>query len=151
MTTSSEKEISLEVNLQALFLQKAFLEMNVKEVKGKNHNPRIIQYHKVTSLGASTDEIPWCSSFANFIVKRCGVEGTGSAMARSWENWGESLDKPIPGCLVVLKRGDNPLYGHVTFFLYETKKNIYCLGGNQGDSVAISSYSKSRVVCYRAA
>lgn len=133
----------------ANFLQTALMEMNVKEIKGKNHNPRILQYHKSTSLKASTDEIPWCSSFANFIVIKCGVEGTNSALARSWEKWGKELKKPIPGCIVVLKRGDDPKYGHVTFYLYETKKYIYCVGGNQGDSVSIVAYPKSKLVCYR--
>ena len=133
----------------SLFLQKAFQEMNVKEIKGKNHNPRILQYHKFTSLKASTDEIPWCSAFENFIVQKCGNNGTNSAMARSWEKWGKELKKPIPGCIVVLSRGENPMYGHCGFYLYETKKNIYIIGGNQGDAVSIMAYPKSRLVCYR--
>lgn len=133
----------------AKFLQEAFKEMNVKEVKGKNHNPRILQYHNSTSLKASTDEIPWCASFANFIIMKCGVIGTNSAMARSFEDWGNSLEKPIPGCIVVFSRGDNPDFGHVSFYLYETKKYIYCLGGNQGDAVAITPYLKTKLVCYR--
>lgn len=131
------------------FLQKAFIEMNVKEIKGKNHNSRILHYHNHTKLRASSDEIPWCSSFANFVVEKCGVRGTNSALARSWENWGYKIEKPVPGCIVVLSRGTNPMYGHVGFYLYETKKNIYVLGGNQGDAVAISPYPKSRLVSYR--
>ena len=133
----------------AKFLQEAFKEMNVKEVKGKNHNPRILQYHNSTSLKASTDEIPWCSAFTNFIVQKCKAKGTDSAMARSWEKWGKLLKKPVPGCLVVLSRGADPKFGHVAFYLYETKKNIYVIGGNQGDAVSISSYPKSKLVCYR--
>lgn len=135
--------------MEAKFLQAAFLEMNVKEVKGKNHNPRILHYHKFTKLKASTDEIPWCSSFGNFIVIKCGSKGTNSAMARSWQYWGREVEKPIPGCLVVLKRGDNPRYGHVGFYLYETSKNIILIGGNQSDAVSITPYSKTRLVCYR--
>jgi len=133
----------------ALFLQKAFLEMNVKEVKGKNHNPRILQYHNSTKLKASTDEVPWCSAFVNFITKGYGIKGTESAMARSWETWGKKLDKPIPGCIVIFSRGVNPTYGHVAFYLYENKKNIFCIGGNQNDSVSIAQIPKSRLVCYR--
>lgn len=131
------------------FLQIAFGEMNVKEVKGKNHNPRILQYHNATSLKASTDEVPWCSAFANWVIKKSGLEGTNSALARSWEKWGKELKKPIPGCLVVLSRGSNPVFGHITFYLYETSKYVYCIGGNQGDAVSIARYLKSRVVCYR--
>lgn len=135
----------------ALILQTAFKEMNVKEVKGKNHNPRILLYHNATNLKASTDEVPWCSSFMNWIVIKCGIEGTKSAMARSWETWGMYLLKPVPGCIVVLDRGLDPKFGHVAIFLYETKKNIYVIGGNQADSVNISSYPKSRLVTYRSA
>ena len=139
----------MEKNKLALFLQKAFKEINVQEVKGDKHNPRILYYHKFTSLGASTDEIPWCSSFLNFIAVKCGERGTDSAMARSWEDWGKYLTTPVPGCVVVFERGPDPKKGHVSLYLYETKKYIYCLGGNQGDAVAISPYPKSRLVCYR--
>lgn len=133
----------------ALFLQRAFQEMNVKEIKGKNHNPRILQYHNSTSLKASTDEVPWCSSFVNYILKQCGVDGTNSAWARSFESWGKSPKKPIPGCVTVLKRGEDETKGHVGFYLYETKKYIYLLGGNQGDEVNITPYPKSRLIGYR--
>lgn len=135
--------------MEAKFLQTAFLEMNVKEIKGKNHNPRILQYHNATQLKASSDEVPWCSAFLNFIVERCHVVGTDSAMVRSFERWGKLLKKPIPGCIAVLSRGDNPDFGHGGFYLYETKKNIVLLAGNQGDSVCIASFPKSRLICYR--
>ena len=135
--------------MEAQFLELAFLEAGTKEIKGKNHNPRILQYHKFTSLGASTDEIAWCSSFANFVVMKAGGTGTNNAMARSWENWGLSIEKPVPGCLVIFSRGADPRYGHVAFFLGESKTHIYVLGGNQGDSVSIAKYPKSRLVCYR--
>ncbi len=131
------------------FLQHAFKEMNVKEIPGKNHNPRILHYHKYTSLKASTDEVPWCSSFVNYVVMRSGVLGTNSAMARSFEKWGKEIDKPIPGCIVVFSRGSDQRFGHVAIFLYETKKNIYVIGGNQSDSVSIAYYPKSKFVCYR--
>lgn len=138
-----------KVSMEANFLQAAFQEMNVKEIKGKNHNPRILQYHKATNLKASTDEVPWCSAFVNFIVQKSDYVGTDSALARSWEHWGNELDRPVPGCVVVLSRGSNPKFGHVGFYLYETKKNIVLLGGNQGDAVSIGSYLKSRLICYR--
>ncbi|MGR2462212.1 hypothetical protein ACUX4R_25305, partial [Salmonella enterica] len=39
-------------------------ELGVKEYSGKfNNNPRILEYHKTTSLGASEDEVSWCASF----------------------------------------------------------------------------------------
>jgi len=133
----------------ANFLQEAFKEMNVKEIAGKNHNPRVLQYHNATSLKASTDEVPWCSSFVNFIAQKCGDKGTNSAAARSWEKWGKKLSKPVPGCIVVFSRGSNPAFGHVAFYLYESNNNIYVLGGNQSNKVCIAPYAKSRLICYR--
>lgn len=133
----------------ALMLQNAFIEMNVKEVKGKNHNPRILHYHNFTSLKASTDEIPWCSSYLNFIVIKSGGTGTNSAMARSWENWGKELKKPVPGCIGVFSRGSDKRFGHVAIYLYETKKYIYVIGGNQSDMVSVTPIAKSRLVGYR--
>ena len=79
--------------MEAQFLQTAFVEMNVKEIKGKNHNPRILHYHKFTNLKASTDEVPWCSSYENYVVIKSGAKGTNSAMARSWERWGYDTNK----------------------------------------------------------
>lgn len=134
---------------EAKFLQLAFKEMNVKEVKGRNHNPRILHYHNFTSLKASADEVPWCSSFVNFVLAKAGYYGTGSALARSFDRWSQPLDKPVPGCVTVFSRGDNSGFGHVAFFLYETKKSITVIGGNQGDAVSIASYPKSRLVGYR--
>lgn len=138
------------MNYSAEFLQAALMEMNVREVKGKNHNPRILQYHKATSLKASADEVPWCASYMNFIIEeKCGVKGTNSAAARSFETWGKELQFPNPGCVVVLSRGSNPAYGHVGFYLYESNDKIYIVGGNQNNSVSIEGYKKSRLVSYR--
>lgn len=147
--TEIKKRPNVDNNKLAEFLEEAFKEMNVKEIKGSNHNPRIIQYHKSTSLKASTDEIPWCSSFANHVIKKRKVEGTNSAWARSFETWGDPLLKPVPGCIAVFKRDENPTHGHVSFYLYETNKYIYCIGGNQGDAVSIAPYPKSKLICYR--
>lgn len=47
------------------------------------HNKRIIEYHAVTTLKATTDETPWCSSFVNWVVKQAGYKGTDSALAKS--------------------------------------------------------------------
>lgn len=133
----------------AMFLQIAFKEMNVKEIKGKNHNPRILHYFNHTSLRASNDETPWCAAFVNYVIDRAGSQGTNSARARSFESWGLPLSRPTPGCIAVYNRGDNSDFGHVNFYLYETKKYIYGIGGNQDDSVCITKLPKNRLICYR--
>ncbi len=66
----------------------------VEELPGAAHNPRILEYHRTTTLGhgaASKDETPWCSSFVNFCMVMSGFRGTNSASARSWLKWGSGL------------------------------------------------------------
>jgi len=78
-------------------LQKILLtakkEIGIREILGIKHNKRILEYHQATSLKASEDEVSWCASFANFILKQCGISGTYSAMARSFLNFGQSIFK----------------------------------------------------------
>lgn len=115
--------------------------------KSVGENKRIIEYHMVTTLKASTDEVPWCSSFVCWCLEKAGVESTRSAWARSFLNWGAKLDKPRSGCIVVFTRGTNS--GHVGFYIGETKTTIKVLGGNQSNAVNISVYSKDRLLGYR--
>ena len=121
----------------------------VKEIRGSEHNPRVLEYHSATSLKATDDETPWCSSFVNWCVKQAGLKGTNSAAARSWLNWGAELDSPKEGCIVVLSRGNNPWQGHVGFFVDVREGKILILGGNQSNEVNISYYSGSRLLSYR--
>lgn len=125
------------------------LESGVEEISGKEHNPKIIEYHQTTSLKATDDETSWCSSFVNWCVEVSGFQGTKSAAARSWLNWGESLNEPREGCIIVFKRGNKPWQGHVGFYIGSQDNHILVLGGNQGNEVNISSYPKSRLLGYR--
>lgn len=128
----------------------AYRETGVKEIMGDEHHMRILEYHQVTDLQAKTDEVPWCSAFICWCMEKCAIPSTRSALARSWLNWGIELEKPKEGCVVVLWRGrkDGPS-GHVGLFVKETEKSVYVLGGNQDNSVRLSSYSKERVLGYR--
>jgi len=132
------------------WLAVAFDEVGTKEIPGDGHNPRIVEYHQATSLKATSDEVPWCSSFANWVVKQAGIKGTGSAAARSWMTWGRPLSTPVYGCIVVMKRGKNPGAGHVGFFVASLGDNhIRVLGGNQSDAVNIATFRRSSVLSYR--
>jgi len=125
-------------------------ELGVQEVAGEGDNPRILEYASFTTLRARKDSVPWCASFANWICNRVGMKGTGFANARSFLTWGVKLDKPILGCVVVLKRGKPPA-GHVTFCDHQDISNgiVRCVGGNQGDRVRVSRYPISDVLGYR--
>jgi lysozyme len=129
-------------------------EIGVTEVTGKlRNNARILEYHRSTMLGgalAAKDETPWCSSFVNWCISNSGFKGTNSAMARSWLGWGEKLETPREGCIVVFQRPRaGPKAGHVGFFVRETAARIRVLGGNQSNQVKESSYGKDDLLGYR--
>ncbi|AYP28396.1 baseplate hub subunit and tail lysozyme [Serratia phage vB_SmaA_3M] len=125
-------------------------EIGVKEYSGKfNNNPRIIEYHKTTSLGASEDEVSWCASFVGWCLLKAGYTSTKSALARSYMSWGVALSEPRYGAIVVFRRGNNPTFGHVTFVQKFDSQYLYCLGGNQSDQVKVSRFPRSSVLGYR--
>lgn len=124
-------------------------EMGTQEQPGPTDNPRIIAYHATTTLHATTDEVPWCSSFVSWCIEQAGIRGTRSAAARSWLTWGEGLEHPILGCIVVLSRGSNPAAGHVGFWMEEQTGRVQLLGGNQGNAVSLSTFDAARILGYR--
>ncbi len=124
-------------------------ELGTDEIPGPVHNERILEYHSTTTLNASDDETPWCSSFVNWCMEKAGIEGTDSAAARSWTRWGTKLTSPKKGCIVVYSSRRGPTSGHVGFFDRIEGNHIVTLGGNQRDSVNYSSYPKGRLLGYR--
>ena len=87
--TQINTQSASELVFDAPWYNIAQAEMGVKEILGASkNNQRILDYHATTTLGAKTDEVPWCSSFVNWVMKQAGIEGTNNAMAKSWMNWG---------------------------------------------------------------
>ncbi|EDN67077.1 conserved hypothetical protein [Beggiatoa sp. PS] len=127
-------------------IAKRELERGVREIPGRIHNPRIVEYHQSTTYRATTDEVPWCSSFVNWCMQQAGIKGTKNARAASWLNWGQKLNSPRPGCVVVVKTSSSH---HVAFYDSIARNRILLLGGNQSDQVKISRYSKSSLRAYR--
>ena len=113
-------------------------------------NPRITEYHRGTNVEGYDDKAAWCSSFINWVFTESGYQGTGSALARSWLEWGQEISKPRTGCVVILER-ENPQgwQGHVGLFIKIEENRIYLLGGNQLDSVREHNYPLSSVLGYR--
>ncbi len=117
-------------------------ELGVKEIFGSKHNKRILEYHKVSG-GFSTDEVPWCASFVNWVMKQAGYTTVSApARAKSWENFGKKITTPIYGSIGVKSRKGG---GHVAFIVGKSEdgKYYYMLGGNQHDEVNITKYKKS--------
>jgi len=140
------------------WLEIAEAELGQKEVRG-GENPRILEYHASTTLNAREDEIPWCASFVNWCVTQAGLIGTNSAAAISFASWGQRLTEPRGGCVVVIrqrKNGTDQATGsssgnHVAFFQKIEDNRIFLLGGNQSDSVKVSSFGliSYDVIAYR--
>lgn len=92
-------------------------------------NPRILEYLESTTYdGRLTDEVPWCSAFVNWCVTKAGLQGTNSASASSWLNWGQKLDQPRLGCITVFNH-------HVGFYAGAAGDRLLLLGGNQSNAV----------------
>lgn len=130
-----------------------------KEIPGPEYNAFIVECHQTTTLKATDDETPWCSSAVNWSMRKAGIPGTDSAAAISWKDWGVNLDLPREGCVVVIrqrKKGTDKATGsssgyHVALFVKVEDNRIYLLGGNQSDMVKVSSFGLSsyEVIAYR--
>lgn len=138
----------------------AVAEIGVKELAGPAmNNKRILEYHKTTSLNVKNDEVPWCSSFVNWVMIQAGIEGTNNALAKSWVTWGQATKVPSKGDVIVIKKknetsdaatGSYSGY-HVGFFVEANIAAIVILGGNQRDQVKESAFPRQKyeVVAYR--
>lgn len=130
------------------WLQVARGELGTKEIKGPQHNPRILEYLKSVGI-SSGDETPWCAAFARWALDKAGVSTTGiNGLARSFTRSPAftKIDKLEYGCIVVFGRSSSPTYGHVGFYVGSQGGRIQVLGGNQSDSVSIGGFSSSRLV-----
>ncbi|CAL2105483.1 conserved hypothetical protein [Tenacibaculum sp. 190524A02b] len=133
-------------------LKIALSQYGVEEIKGKKDNPQIVKYF--TEIGFNgeklKDETAWCSAFANWVAKKAGKVISGKLNARSWLKVGAIVNNPIIGDVVILWRESPKSWkGHVGFFIKETSRYVYLLGGNQGNKVSIAKYPKNRVLGYR--
>ncbi len=135
-------------------IARAELALDIREVPGGSHNPRIVMYHATTKDGAAADEVAWCSSFMNYCVEQAGMVGTDSKWAMSWHDsrWGlEVTGTPRDGDIVVWRRREQSASGaikggHVAFWVGDAGDGVTILGGNQSNRVKISTYPKKGVM-----
>lgn len=129
----------------------AFTQHGIREIPGAKAHPQIVAYHKTTTLHATSDEVPWCSAFQNWCLLSVHLQGTGSAKARSWLDWGVPLLRPRLGCIVVLQsplRG--PEAGHVgMYWMNRSSSELWLYGGNQDNVVGLKSYPRADVLGFR--
>lgn len=146
------------MRLMALYLKIAKAEIGTEEIPGPRDNPRIAEYLHTTNIGDpydDNDETPWCSAFVNWVVATAiekttliAPRGTRSAMARSWLHWGTEIKIPLPGAIVIFRRGEPP-QGHVAFVIEKQGSRLLVVGGNQSDAVTQTTYPLTDVLGYR--
>jgi uncharacterized protein (TIGR02594 family) len=135
-------------------IQIAVNELGQKEIFGAAENPSIVRYAKEGGRfeWKNEEETPWCSIFVNWCAKQVGLKGSGLASARSWLVVGQPVENPQPGDVVVFWRESRDSWkGHVGFFFGFSKdgSRVFCLGGNQGNQVSITSFIVDQVLGYR--
>ena len=91
----------------------------------------------------------WCAAFVNAVLNDSNIEGSESVSkypltARSFLSWGEKVEYPERGDIVVFPRGGVSWQGHVGFYLatveIEGISYYWILGGNQNNSVSLELY-----------
>lgn len=120
-------------------------ERGVKEIAGASAHPQIVAYHATTQLKATSDEVPWCSSFVNWVMKQAKYPYTKSAAARSWRDWGVECSLHEGAIVVFRRKGGH----HVGFCVGQTSTMIRVLGGNQSNEVNIRNYRKTDLLSVR--
>lgn len=112
-------------------------------------NPLIFEFHKTTTLGKVDQNYAWCSSFVNYCVTKAGLIGTNSTSARSWLKWGQPSQVNNEGDIVVLKRGNDQISGHVGFLCGFDGVYVIVLSGNQRDSVCRQKFLIANILDIR--
>lgn len=133
------------------WLEAARLDLGVSETPGARDNSTIVAYYR--DAGHSDvvhDSIAWCAAFVGAMLERSGIASARSLRARAYLDWGEAIDAPRPGCVVVLWRGSRDgEQGHVGFYVGEQNGRMLVLGGNQSDAVTIAAFPRSQVLGLR--
>lgn len=135
-----------------------------RELPGRLSNPHILSMLGVDGREATRDDIPWCSSYVDFICWLLELPRAKSRRARKWLRVGRPVELKDAVCgwdVVILSRGggEQPgpdvinAPGHVGFFFDSYRllgaHDVQLLGGNQADSVSVKSYPISRVLGVR--
>lgn len=123
----------------------------LSEITGDKHNPEILAFFAEIGFDwVKDDETAWCSAALNFFAKKHGYERSGKLDARSWLKVGELVLEPTMGDIVVFWRESYASWkGHVAIYINSNEKYIWCLGGNQNNSISITAYSRDRLLGYR--
>ena len=100
----------------------------------------------------------WCAAFLNAVLRESGIEGSESVSdypltARSFLHWGEAVEVPEIGDIIVFPRGNAAWQGHVGFYFGSVNVDgveyYKILGGNQDNKVSVELYPAHRALSIR--
>lgn len=134
--------------------------VGVKEISGLSAQPMIAAMLSLDSQIGTSDEIPWCSAYVNFVAWILRLPRSKSLAARSWLQVGTPIElaEARPGFdVVILKRGAGPqpgpdviqAPGHVGWFAGYDGVTLTLLGGNQSNSVSLARFPATDVLGVR--
>lgn len=141
------------MQINEAILRAAGAYLGIAEIPGSQHNPAILRFARDSGVEwIEDDETPWCATFIGSVLAGLGLPGTGSAMARSYETWGDEVPLHLaqPGDIVVLWRGSpSARSGHVGVLVRIEGDSVVLRGGNQGNRVSDARYPVERIVAVR--
>jgi uncharacterized protein (TIGR02594 family) len=106
-----------------------------------------VKYFKSIGAKQYRDDLDdWASAFVEWSLNQSKIKGPKNDDPFAWLSWGQDLQKPIIGCIVVLSFSG---LHHVGFYFGDDGDFIKVLGGNESDAVRIFRYPKSAVFGYR--
>lgn len=129
------------------WLVEARRDVGQRETLGPNDSPWIRRM--LDRLGARwLLGQPWCGGAVAAWMQASAVDIPKHwYRARAWATWGQPLDRPVHGCVVVFERQGG---GHVGLVVGENAAGqLLVLGGNQGDAVNVRAFPRARVLAYR--
>ena len=145
----SETKIAIDNLNFPEYVKIALKEIGTKEIKGSNHNPKVIEYQKTTSGKYSDDETPWCGAFISWVMQTAGIQHNIKIpeRAKEWKKFGIQTLDPVVGSIAIKDRVGG---GHVCIVVGESiNGRLLCVGGNQNDEVNIAQYKKSDFTDFR--
>jgi uncharacterized protein (TIGR02594 family) len=128
--------------------------LGIKEIKGKfAHNSKIVAMFQAFKANIRDDETAWCSAFVRYCLATTIFASDLfdiTLAARSWLNYSYPSDGFLGDICVFWRGNPKGWSGHVGFIVGRNENNdYYILGGNQGDSVSVALFPKSRVLSIR--
>lgn len=126
----------------------------INEIPGVRSNPIILSWAEGFGIRNiyTNDDMAWCGLAHAQVAKNAGkpVPFTGYELIRagSWVDWevGVPIDQAMLADTLVFKR---PEGHHVAFYIAESSRTFWVLGGNQSNRYGFAEIAKDRCIAVR--